>query len=65
MKDYVEMFRDKVCRTGDHLKTPRFCQILCVCDHIQTPGCTMDDDGSIGENVGELKIRDNAKLTNK
>ena len=47
------------------MKTPKFHQILNVIDYIGRHGCTIKYDGSRGENFGKLKIKDNAKLTNK
>ena len=52
-------------RKGNNLKTPKFYQILHVIDYITRHGCSMNWDGSRGETFGKLKIKDNAKLTNK
>ena len=65
VKHYLEMFKNKIHRGGNNLKTPKFHQMLHVCDYIQRHGCPMNYDGSRGENFGKLKIKDNAKLTNK
>ena len=65
VKHYLEMFKDKIIRTGNNLKTPKFHQMLHIVDYIKRHGCPMNYDGSRGENFGKLKIKDNAQLTNK
>lgn len=39
--------------------------MLYACDYTEKHGCPMNYDESRGENFGKLKIKDNAKLTNK
>ena len=65
IKHYLEHFKTQIIRGGNNLKTPKFHQMLHVVDYITRHGCPMNYDGSRGENFGKLKIKDNAKLTNK
>ena len=65
IKNYLEMFKQVVHRGGNGLKTPKFHQMLHVCDYIKRHGSPLNYDGSRGENFGKIKIKDNAKLTNK
>ena len=65
IKHYLEHFKAQIIRGGNNLKTPKFHQMLHVVDYIQRHGCPMNYDGSRGENFGKLKIKDNARLTNK
>ena len=65
VKHYLEMFKGKIIRKGNNLKTPKFHQMLHIVDYIKRHGCPMNYDGSRGENFGKLKIKDNAQLTNK
>ena len=59
------MFK-KVCQCGGNgLKTPKFHQMLYVCDYIKRHGSPLNYDRSRGENFGKIEIKDNAKLTNK
>ena len=39
--------------------------MLHITDYIERHGCPMNYDGSRGENFGKIKIKDNARLTNK
>ena len=39
--------------------------MLHICDYIQRHGSPLNYDGSRGENFGKVKVKDNAKLTNK
>ena len=65
VKNYLEKFKDVIHRGGNGLKTPKFHQMLHVCDYIKRHGSPSNYDGSRGENFGKIKIKDNAKLTNK
>ena len=65
IKHYLEHFKAQIIRGGNNLKTPKFHQMLHVVDYIERHGCPMNYDGSRGENFGKLKIKDNARLTNK
>ena len=65
IKNYLEMFKQVCQRGGNGLKTPKFHQMLHVCDYIKRHGSPLNYDGSRGENFGKVKIKDNAKLTNK
>ena len=65
IKEYLEKFKQVVHRGGNGLKTPKFHQMLHVCDYIKRHGSPLNYDGSRGENFGKVKIKDNAKLTNK
>ena len=39
--------------------------MLHICDYIERHGSPLNYDGSRGENFGKVKVKDNAKLTNK
>ena len=65
IKTYLENFKQVVIRGGNGLKTPKFHQMLHVCDYIERHGTPLNYDGSRGENFGKVKIKDNAKLTRK
>ena len=65
IKTYLESYKEVIKRGGNGLKTPKFHQMLHVCDYIQRHGSPLNDDGSRGENFGKVKIKDNAKLTRK
>lgn len=39
--------------------------MLHVCDYIKRHGSPLNYDGSRGKNSGKIKIKDNAKTTNK
>jgi len=65
IKTFLESFKDVFKRGGNGLKTPKFHQMLHVCDYIQRHGSPLNYDGSRGENFGKVKIKDNAKLTRK
>ena len=45
--------------------SPKFHQMLHVCDYIERHGTPLNYDGSRGENFGKVIIKDNAKLTRK
>lgn len=51
VKHYLENFKDKINRGGNNLKTPKFHQMLYVCDYIKRHGCPMNYDGSRSENL--------------
>ena len=65
IKHYLDHFKAQIIRGGNNLKTPKFHQMLHFVDYIQRHGCPINYDGSRGENFGKLKIKDNARLTNK
>ena len=65
IKLYLEAFKDIIVRAGNNLQTPKFHQMLHISDYIKRHGCPMNYDGSRGENFGKIKIKDNARLTNK
>ena len=65
IKFYLESFKTKILRKGNKFKTLKFCQMLHIVDYIIRREYLMNYNGSRGENVGKLKIKDNAKLTNK
>ena len=65
IKTYLKSFKQVVLRGGNGLKTPKFHQMLHVCDYTQRYGTPINYDGSRGENFGKVKIKDNAKLTRK
>ena len=65
VKHYLDFFKTKIICGGHNLKTPRFHQMLHMCDYIKRHGCSMNHDGSRGEMYGKLKIKYDAKLTNK
>ena len=65
LKNYLESNKQIINRGGNGLKTPKFHQMLHVCDYIQRHGSPLNYDGSRGENFGKVKIKDNAKLTRK
>ena len=65
IKEYLQSFKDHIKRGGNGLKTPKFHQMLHICDYIRRHGAPMNYDGARGENFGKTKIKDNAKLTNK
>ena len=65
IKTYLESYKQIIDRGGNGLKTPKFHQMLHVCDYIQRHGSPLNYDGSRGENFGKVKIKDNAKLTRK
>ena len=65
IKTYLQNFKEVIKRGGNGLKTPKFHQMLHVCDYIKRHGSPLNYDGSRGENFGKIKIKDNAKLTRK
>ena len=65
IKEYLNDFKHVIKRGGNNLKTPKFHQMLHLCDYIQRHGSPLNYDGSRGENFGKVKIKDNAKLTRK
>ena len=65
IKTYFEGYKEIIERGGNGLKTPKFHQMLHVCDYIERHGSPLNYDGSRGENFGKVKIKDNAKLTRK
>ena len=65
IKLYFESFKNKILRKCNTLKTPKFHQTLHVVDYIIINSCSMNYDGSRGENFGKLKIKDSAKTANK
>ena len=65
IKVYLENLKQIIQRGGNGLKTPKFHQMLHVCDYIQRHGSWINYGGSRGENFGKVKIKDNAKLTRK
>ena len=65
IKEYLHDFKQVIKRGGNNLKTPKFHQMLHLCDYIQRHGSPLNYDGSRGENFGKVKIKDNAKLTRK
>ena len=65
IKRYLYDFKGIITRQGNNLKTPKFHQMLHVCDYIMRHGSPLNYDGSRGENYGKIKIKDNAKLTNR
>ena len=65
IKEYLLNFKHVIKRGGNNLKTPKFHQMLHICDYIQRHGSPLNYDGSRGENFGKVKIKDNAKLTRK
>ena len=65
IKTYLEGYKEIIERGGNGLKTPKFHQMLHVCDYIERHGSPLNYDGSRGENFGKVKIKDNAKLTRK
>ena len=65
IKQYLQNLKVQIIRGGNGLKTPKFHQMLHIADYIQRHGCPMNYDCSRGENLGKLKIKDNAKRTNR
>lgn len=65
VKHYLEMFKDKIIRKRNNLKTPKFHQMLQIVDYTKRYGFSMNYYGSRGENFGKFKIKDNEKLTIK
>ena len=65
IKVYLEAFKQIIVRGGNNLQTPKFHQMLHITHYIERHGCPMNYDGGRGENFGKIKIKDNAKLTNK
>ena len=65
IKEYLESFKKNIVRGGNNLKTPKFHQMLHITDYIVRHGCPMNYDGGRGENFGKIKIKDNARLTNR
>ena len=65
IKVYLEAFKQIIVRGGNNLQTPKFHQMLHITHYIERYGCPMNFDGGRGENFGKIKIKDNAKLTNK
>jgi hypothetical protein len=65
IKLYLEAFKQNIHRGGNNLSTPKFHQMLHVVDYIIRHGSPRNYDGSRGENFGKVKIKDNAKLTNR
>lgn len=64
IKKFLIDFDRTIQRGGNNLKTPKFHQMLHVCDFISRHGSPINCDGSRGENFGKVKIKDNAKKTN-
>ena len=65
IKHYLQSFKDNVKRSGNNLKTPKFHQMLHLCEYIIKYGPPSVFDGSRGECLGKTKIKDNAQRTNK
>ena len=65
IKVYLEAFKEIIVRGGNNLQTPKFHQMLHITRYIKRYGCPMNFDGGRGENLGKIKIKDNAKLTIK
>jgi hypothetical protein len=65
IKCYLELFKKHVVRGGNGLKTPKFHQMLHITDYIQRFGSPLNFDGGRGENFGKVKIKENARRTNK
>lgn len=65
IKVYLEAFKQIIVREGNNLQTPKFHQMLHMTHYIQRYGCPMNYDGGRGKNFSKIKIKDNAKLTNK
>ena len=65
IKQYLEAFKEIIVRQGNNLQTPKFHQMLHITDYIKRHGYRTNYDGSRGENFGKIKIKDNARLTNK
>ena len=65
VKHYLQDFKGVIQRGGNNLKTPKFHQMLHICNYITRHGSPLNFDGGRGENFGKVKIKDNAKLTNK
>ena len=65
IKIYLKAFKKHIIRSGNGLKTPKFHQMLHLVDYIIRHGCPMNYDGSRGECLAKVKVKDNAKLTNK
>ena len=65
VKYCVEILKTKIICGGNNQKAPKFHQMLHVCDYTKRHGCSMNHDGSRGEMYGKLKIKYDAKLTNK
>ena len=65
IKLYPENFKHQIICGGKNLKAPIFYQMLHVVDYITRHRFPMNYDGSCGENFGKLKIKGNAKFTNK
>ena len=65
VKQYLEIFKDKIRRRENNIRAPKLHQMLYVCDYIQGHGYLMNFDGSRGGKFGKLKIKDNTKLTNR
>ena len=65
IKTYLEGYKQIIDLGGNGLKTPKFHQMLHVCDYIERHGSPLNYDGSRGEIFGKVKIKDNAKLTRK
>ena len=56
VKYYLEHFKGKIYCSGNNLKTPKFHQMLHVCDYIERHGCPMNYDGSRSDYFAKLKI---------
>ena len=65
IKHYLQSFKDNIQRAGNNLKTPKFHQMLHLCEYIIKYGPPSGFDGSRGECLGKTKIKDNAQRTNK
>ena len=65
IKHFLQAFKDNVRRSGNELKTPKFHQMLHICDYIIKFGPPSSFDGSRGENLGKTIIKDSAQRTNK
>ena len=65
VKMFLQKLKKKIERKGNNLKTPKFHQMLHAIDYITRHGSSINYYGLRGENFGKLKIKDDAKLTNK
>ena len=65
IKRYLYDFKSIISRRENNIKTPKFHQMLHICDYINHYGSPLKYDGARGKNYGKIKIKDNVKLTNR
>ena len=65
IKKFLKTFQDNILLDGNKYDKPKPHQLLHLCDIIRRHGAPCNIDGSRGEFMGKVLVKDNAKLTNK